>query len=183
MNYLKKSKLKSFVFILINDFSLIAFSNAIEPLRLANRLAQKQLYSWKITSETGEKVKCSSGFYLDVDSSIHTIQNDDYLIICGGENIKKNSCQDVDHKISSTLTRNSKKADYIFANILLNPLKNMAKMINSKVKSKGQVFLSGILIDQVDSLLKSYEAHAEKKLIKIVELNMKQWACVQITYR
>ena len=89
MNYLKKSKLKSFVFILINDFSLIAFSNAIEPLRLANRLAQKQLYSWKITSETGEKVKCSSGFYLDVDSSIHTIQNDDYLIICSGENIKK----------------------------------------------------------------------------------------------
>ena len=62
MNYLKKSKLKSFVFILINDFSLIAFSNAIEPLRLANRLAQKQLYSWKIISETGEKVKCSSDF-------------------------------------------------------------------------------------------------------------------------
>ena len=90
MNYLKKTELKNFVFILINDFSLIAFSNAIEPLRLANRLAQKQLYSWKITSETGEKVKCSSGFYLDVDSSIHTIQNDDYLIICSGENIKKN---------------------------------------------------------------------------------------------
>ena len=90
MNYLKKTELKNFVFILINDFSLIAFSNAIEPLMLANRLAQKQLYSWKITSETGEKVKCSSGFYLDVDSSIHTIQNDDYLIICSGENIKKN---------------------------------------------------------------------------------------------
>ena len=90
MNYLKKTELKNFVFILINDFSLIAFSNAIEPLRLANRLAQKQLYSWKITSETGEKVKCSSGFYLDVESSIHKIQNDDYLILCSGENIKKN---------------------------------------------------------------------------------------------
>ena len=71
MNYIKKSKLKSFVFILINDFSLIAFSNAIEPLRLANRLAQKQLYSWQITSETGERVKCSSGFYFDkVDSVV-----------------------------------------------------------------------------------------------------------------
>ena len=92
------------------------------------------------------------------------------------------SLNQVDHKISSALTKSSRKADYIFANILLNPLKNMAKTINSKVKTKGQIFLSGILIDQVESLLKSYEEHAEKKLIKIVELHMKQWACVHITY-
>ena len=77
------------------------------------------------------------------------------------------------------MTKNSKKVDYIFANILLNPLKSMAKTITSKVKRKGQIFLSGILIDQVETLLSSYEEHAEKKLIKIVELHMKQWACVQ----
>ena len=99
------------------------------------------------------------------------------------ENIIKNSCQSIDYKITSSLTKNSKKADYIFANILLNPLKNMAKTINSKVKSKGQVILSGILIDQVESLLASYEEHAERKFIKIAQLHMKQWACVQITYR
>ena len=115
--------------------------------------------------------------------SITFIDNDYVALGITRENIIKNSCQQVDHKISSTLTKNSKKADYIFANILLNPLKNMAKTINSKVKSKGQVFLSGILIDQVESLLKSYEEHAEKKLIKIIELHMKQWACVQITFR
>ena len=115
--------------------------------------------------------------------SITFIDNDYVALGITRENIIKNSCQQVDHKISSTLTKNSKKADYIFANILLNPLKNMAKTINSKVKSKGQVFLSGILIGQVGSLLKSYEENAEKKLIKIVELHMKQWACVQITFR
>ena len=115
--------------------------------------------------------------------SITFIDNDYVALGITRENIIKNSCQQVDYKISSTLTKNSKKADYIFANILLNPLKNMAKTINSKVKSKGQVFLSGILIGQVGSLLKSYEENAEKKLIKIVELHMKQWACVQITFR
>ena len=115
--------------------------------------------------------------------SITFIDNDYVALGITRENIIKNSCQQVDHKISSTLTKNSKKADYIFANILLNPLKNMAKTINSKVKNKGQVFLSGILIGQVGSLLKSYEENAEKKLIKIVELHMKQWACVQITFR
>ena len=114
--------------------------------------------------------------------SVTFIDNDVIALGITRENIIKNRCQEVDHKISSALTKSSRKADYIFANILLNPLKNMAKTINSKVKTKGQIFLSGILIDQVESLLKSYEEHAEKKLIKIVELHMKQWACVHITY-
>jgi len=114
--------------------------------------------------------------------SVTFIDNDFVALGITRENIMKNSCQEVDHKITSALTRKTKKADYIFANILLNPLKNMAKTISSKVKSTGQIFLSGILIDQVESLLKSYEEHTEKKLIKIVELHMKQWACVQITY-
>ena len=115
--------------------------------------------------------------------SVTFIDNDFVALGITRENIIKNGCQEIDHKIISALTKNSKKVDYIFANILLNPLKNMAKTINSKVKRKGQIFLSGILIDQVGSLLASYEEYAEKKLVKIVELHMKQWACVQITYR
>ncbi|MFL2802204.1 MAG: GlxA family transcriptional regulator [Paracoccaceae bacterium] len=109
MNFQKKLELKSFVFVLINDFSLIAFSNAIEPLRLANRLAQKELYSWKIASETGERVKCSSGFYFDVDSSIHQIRNNDYLIFCSGENIKKN----ITKTILNWIRKESRKQIYI----------------------------------------------------------------------
>ena len=115
--------------------------------------------------------------------SVTFIDNDFVALGITRENIMKNGCQEVNHKISSTLAKNSKKADYIFANILLNPLKDMAKTIKSKIKNKGQIFLSGILIDQVESLLASYEEHAERKFIKIVQLHMKQWACVQITYR
>ena len=114
--------------------------------------------------------------------SVTFIDNDFVALGITRENIIKNNCEKVDHKISSALTKNSRKADYIFANILLNPLKNMAKTINSQIKSKGQIFLSGILIDQVESLLTSYEEHADKKLIKIGVLHMKQWACVQISY-
>ena len=36
--------------ILIPDFSLMAFSSAIEPLRLANRLADRKLYDWRVVS-------------------------------------------------------------------------------------------------------------------------------------
>ena len=114
--------------------------------------------------------------------SVTFIDNDFVALGVTRENIIKNNCQEIDHKMISSLTKNSKKVDYIFANILLNPLRSMAKTISSKVKAKGQIILSGILIDQVESLLTSYEEHADKKLIKIGVLHMKQWACVQISY-
>ena len=37
---------RKFLFVLIENFSLVAFSNAIEPLRLANRTAKRRLYSY-----------------------------------------------------------------------------------------------------------------------------------------
>ena len=37
-------------FLLVPEFSMLAFSAALEPLRMANRLADRQLYSWEILS-------------------------------------------------------------------------------------------------------------------------------------
>ncbi|MBW8055866.1 MAG: GlxA family transcriptional regulator, partial [Nitrospira sp.] len=35
-----------FGFLLVPNYSMIAFSCAIEPLRMANRLSNKHLYQW-----------------------------------------------------------------------------------------------------------------------------------------
>ncbi|MEC9177214.1 MAG: GlxA family transcriptional regulator, partial [Pseudomonadota bacterium] len=48
-------------FLLVHDFSLIAFASAIEPLRLANRVAGRELYRWRITSLDGQVVVASGG--------------------------------------------------------------------------------------------------------------------------
>ena len=163
----------------------MAFGTGLHP---TTQMCLQLISSLALTDKNVIDLGCGSGI-LGIACAkrgakgVTFIDNDIVALGITRENIEKNNCQDIDCKIASTLTKNSKKADYIFANILLNPLKNMAKAINSKVKSKGQVFLSGILIDQVENLLTSYEDHAEKKIIKIVELHMKQWACVQITYR
>ncbi len=109
MNIQKKYKYKNFVFVLINDFSLIAFSNAIEPLRIANRQAQKEIYTWKLMSENGENVKCSSGFLFKVDSPISQIDNDDFVILCAGQNIKKNTTK----KLLNWIRKESRKKIYI----------------------------------------------------------------------
>ena len=37
-----------FVFLLLENFTLIAFASAIEPLRLANRMAGRTLYEWQV---------------------------------------------------------------------------------------------------------------------------------------
>ncbi len=85
----EKDKLTiKFLFVLIEEFSLVAFSNAIEPLRLANRIAKKKLYTWELASEHGQKVTCSNGISLDVESTIHDATKPNYIVLCTGENVR-----------------------------------------------------------------------------------------------
>ncbi len=80
-----------FLFVLIEEFSLVAFSNAIEPLRLANRIAKKQVYTWELASEGGQKVTCSNGIPLDVNVDIYSAGISSYIVICSGENVRKHT--------------------------------------------------------------------------------------------
>ena len=43
----------SVVFLLVPQFSMIAFSSAIEPLRLANRVHGQETFSWQVLSVDG----------------------------------------------------------------------------------------------------------------------------------
>ena len=44
---------RKFVFVLIKNFSLLAFCNAIEPLRIANRIAKKKTILLGISLRVG----------------------------------------------------------------------------------------------------------------------------------
>ena len=59
-----------FGFLLVPNYSMIAFTSAIEPLRMANRAAQKRLYSWSIYTLDGNPVKASNGLEISPDNSI-----------------------------------------------------------------------------------------------------------------
>jgi transcriptional regulator GlxA family with amidase domain len=48
-------------FVLLPNFSLIAFSSAIEPLRIANQLAGQALFEWEVLSETGRRWPVPTG--------------------------------------------------------------------------------------------------------------------------
>jgi transcriptional regulator GlxA family with amidase domain len=82
-------KPRRFVFVLLNDFSLLSFASAVESLRIANRMSGKPLYSWQIIGEGGEFVSCSAGTAFKLDNDLGDLIRDDTVLICGGMDIQK----------------------------------------------------------------------------------------------
>ncbi|MEE8188946.1 MAG: GlxA family transcriptional regulator [Kiloniellales bacterium] len=69
-------------FLLVPGFSMIGFFSAIEPLRVANRLKGRQLYSWRIFSLDGEPVAASNGMTIVADASISQVERFPTVIVC-----------------------------------------------------------------------------------------------------
>jgi len=65
---------------------MLAFSAAVEPLRVVNQLTGKCLYRWHLMSETGAPVRCSSGIALPVERPVGRLSRNDRLFVCSGLN-------------------------------------------------------------------------------------------------
>ncbi len=76
-----------FGFFLVPDYSMIAFTSAIEPLRLANRDAGRQLYRWSIYTIDGLAERASNGLEITPDESLDNAGDISTLFVCGGVNI------------------------------------------------------------------------------------------------
>ena len=83
--------MKNYIFVLLENFSLLAFSSAIEPLRLANRMSKEKKFFWNLVSVEKTEVTCSNGTKIKCDNNLNiTTHREDIIIICGGTNIKDN---------------------------------------------------------------------------------------------
>ena len=79
---------KRFVFVLLNNFTLLCFSAAVESLRIANRMAGKELYAWRIIGEGGDAAYCSAGTGFKLDGDLDDVGRDDVIMICGGIDVQ-----------------------------------------------------------------------------------------------
>ncbi len=70
-------------FLLIPSFSLLACVSAVEPLRAANRMASRPLYSWHFISADGRPVLASNGMLQQVGAGLESSCNVSKLIVCG----------------------------------------------------------------------------------------------------
>jgi AraC family transcriptional regulator, glycine betaine-responsive activator len=83
----------SIAFMLVHNFSMIAFTAAIEPLRLANRASGATLYEWRLHSAGGETAEASNGVKVSVDASFAEARDADSVIVCSGVDV-----QSIDHR-------------------------------------------------------------------------------------
>src|SRR5689334_16632667 len=71
-------------FLIVPQFAMLAFVSAVEPLRVANRLAGRELYRWSVISRDGKSVTASNGMSLLADRSIEGKQDFSWVVVCAG---------------------------------------------------------------------------------------------------
>ncbi len=85
---------RRFGFLLLDNFTLISLSAAVEPLRMANRINKADHFQWLTLSQDGAPVVASDGLSINVDASMQAegvIKSIDLLIVCGGTQVLRSS--------------------------------------------------------------------------------------------
>ena len=75
---------KRFVFVLLDQFTLLCYSCAVESLRIANRMAGHKLYEWRVIGEGGDTISCSAGTAFKLDGDLGELQRGEVIVLCGG---------------------------------------------------------------------------------------------------
>ncbi|MGR3761604.1 GlxA family transcriptional regulator [Roseobacteraceae bacterium NS-SX3] len=77
-----------FVFALVEDFTHMAFSCAVDPLRIANLISGKALYSWSFASANGETATASNGSVTLVHHRFASLPDCERLFVLSGINMR-----------------------------------------------------------------------------------------------
>lgn len=91
----KAEKPKRFVFVLLENFTMLCFSCALESLRIANRMSGKTLYEWVLAGEGGDYVTCSAGTRFKLDADLSEMNRDDVILVCGGIDVQEASSKKI----------------------------------------------------------------------------------------
>ncbi|WP_282093547.1 GlxA family transcriptional regulator [Epibacterium ulvae] len=91
-----------FIFALVEDFTHLAFSCAVDPLRIANLISGKELYRWSYASENGKTATSSDGTTLLVHHAFNALPGYERLFVLSGINM-----HNMDHRVLLTALRNA----------------------------------------------------------------------------
>ena len=82
-------------FLMVPNFSMIAFSAAIEPLRVANRMSGEALFEWVIASPTDDPISASNGVRVEVENTLADLGECRLVFVCGGLDVQSHTDQNV----------------------------------------------------------------------------------------
>ncbi len=78
-----------YAFLTLPRYSMIALSNAVEPLRMANAVTGGTTYEWTIVSLDGQPTPASNGLQLSPTVALEQLGTVDILFVCGGVNVQE----------------------------------------------------------------------------------------------
>ncbi|MQY41475.1 helix-turn-helix domain-containing protein [Epibacterium sp. SM1969] len=82
---------KRFVFVLLENFTLLPFASALDSLRLANKMSGETLFEWIMLGENGQEVRCSAGPSFLLDDGFIELRRDDVVLVCGGVHVAEST--------------------------------------------------------------------------------------------
>ena len=100
-------KTEHFGFLLVHNYSMIAFSLAIESLRMANRASGKTLYRWSIYSLDGEPVIASNGLEIAADDNIDKAGDMKICFVCSGVEVADSWSKSLQFALRKIASRNN----------------------------------------------------------------------------
>lgn len=72
--------------LLVPEFSMMAFTSTVEPLRVVNRLSGREVYRVRIVSVDGEPVTASNGMTVLVNAAIEQVKDVSTILVCASFN-------------------------------------------------------------------------------------------------
>ncbi|MBV8913703.1 MAG: GlxA family transcriptional regulator [Acetobacteraceae bacterium] len=95
------ASLSRFAFLTLPHYSMIAVANAIEALRMANRIRGTDEYRWQLVTPDGAPSPASNGLALHPTVPLAAMTRPDLVLICGGVDVR----EAVDVRVTAALRR------------------------------------------------------------------------------
>lgn len=92
-------------FLLLPDFSMMAFTSSVEPLRAANQLSGQSLYAWRVLSVDGAPVTASNGVSVGVDAPLKEAEVAGALFVCAGNGPERHCGAVISNRLRALASR------------------------------------------------------------------------------
>lgn len=85
---MRLDELRRFGFLTLQSYSMIACANAIEALRMANRVTGQAAYSWQVVTLDGHPAAASNGLMLTPSAMLSAADRFDVVFVVGGIDVR-----------------------------------------------------------------------------------------------
>ena len=98
---MRLDELRRFGFLTLPSYSMIACANAIEALRMANRVAGQPVYAWQVVTLDGHAAAASNGLMLTPCAMLSAADRFDVVFVVGGIDVRNA----VDRNVAAALRK------------------------------------------------------------------------------